>query len=689
MDLVHLHLMGSRRKALVCPTESGAAAGGLEQLPLTVLQTILSKLDVPSICSAAGSCKILNLCASQTLSFLHSFHLLDLSPTIGMLKHLLPSNVALRSLKVDCSQLDDSSIGYLANPLLQDLCLQSCDNFSAKLLSEIGRNCNDLRSLSLELGWLDDRPGVATYTAGLEQLLRGCCQLEVFPVKKSKGNGFVIVATLQKSLCLLFDGSSFDSHNFAAIWRSAAPTLKVLDLGYVLERDVKEIFCSSNPDASRSTLHQCPLQMRESIMNMGFPNLQKLSLALDWVSDSFMSIISKNLIILTHLDLRDEPVEEPSVTVDLTNRGIQQISGCSNLRHLSLVRSQEFCPASFKRVNDLGILLMAESCSNLESIRLGGFCRITDAGFRAILHACSNLQKLELLRTTQLTDLVFHDISATPLTLAHVSLRSCNLITDFSITHLSYCKNLQVLDLKGCRGVGDDSLKAVSGLSKLKTLLLNSSDVSDFGLSCLGSGSALLASLSLRGCERITDKGISALVAGSLVQTLQILDLSNIPNLSDNAILVLVRSGMEIVELRLRECPLIGDTSVIALASMQFQGRGYGSTLRLLDIYNSGGLTKLAISWFRKPYFSRLRWLGLGWNLSGDMVEALARNRPLLRIMRQGHELDRGRQDLADGFYKHEYEEEDELEQWLQDEDADEDDYVDEIGQWLQEGEEV
>ncbi|XP_057853440.2 F-box/LRR-repeat protein 10 isoform X2 [Cryptomeria japonica] len=590
----------------------------------------------------------------------------DLSATLEMLQHLIPSNVALRSLKLDCAQLDDSSIKYLAIPQLEELSLQSCDSFTAGLLFEIGENCKKLRSLSIELGWIDDKPDILSYTAGLEQLLRGCSQLE--------------------SLCLMFDGSPFDNRKFAAIWGLAAPTLKVLDLGYVLEKDVKEIFNLKNSHLSKSLLCHSTIQMKED-KNRVFPNLQKLCLALDWISDSLMGIISKNLPFLTHLDLRDEPVEEPYAAVDLTNWGIQQTSGCSRLRHLSLVRSQEFCPTSFKRVNDLGILLMAENCSNLESIRLGGFCRITDAGFRAILHACPNLQKLELLRTTQLTDLVFHDISATPLSLAHVSLRSCDLITDFSIINLVYCKNLQVLDLKGCRGVGDDALKAVSFLTKLKTLQLNSSDISDLGLSYLGSGNAPLVSLSLRSCPRVTHRGISSLVAGSLVQTLQNLDLSNIPNLTDNAIKALGKSGVQIVELRLRECPRITDTSIMVLASMQIPGQGYGCTLRLLDIYNSGGITELSFLWFKKPYFSRLRWLGIGLNLNGDIVDTLAKNRPLLRIS-QGHEIDRGRQDLSDGFFRHDIEEEDELEQWLRNEE-DQNEDEDEIEQWLRVVDEV
>jgi hypothetical protein len=50
--------------------------GSLDQLPATVLETIVSKLDVASICSVASTCKTFNACASHILTFIPSFHLL-------------------------------------------------------------------------------------------------------------------------------------------------------------------------------------------------------------------------------------------------------------------------------------------------------------------------------------------------------------------------------------------------------------------------------------------------------------------------------------------------------------------------------------------------------------------------------------------------------------------------------------
>ncbi|EHA8590769.1 putative F-box/LRR-repeat protein 10 [Cocos nucifera] len=119
---------------------------GIEyHLPATVLATVLSRLDLRSLCSAAATCRSLRACASHTLSFLPSFHLLDIAPTLDLLRPLLPPNPYLRSLRLDCCRLDDSSVGYLARPSLHELCLHNCENLSGRLLTTVGTKCRDLR----------------------------------------------------------------------------------------------------------------------------------------------------------------------------------------------------------------------------------------------------------------------------------------------------------------------------------------------------------------------------------------------------------------------------------------------------------------------------------------------------------------------------------------------------------------
>lgn len=455
----------------------------------------------------------------------------------------------------------------------------------------------------------------------------------------------------------MFDVSIFLRHNFARVWALASSRLISLEIGYISSVMVTELL---SPAVGP---HQSSNHPRPSIL----PNIQKLRLSVDYITDTMVSTISKYLVSLTHLDLRDSPIMEPRMAIDLTNNGLQQINAHGKLKHLCLVRSQEIAPTYFKRVNDLGILLMADKCSAMESICLGGFCQVTDTGYKTLLHSCSKLYKLRVFHGTHLTNLVFHDITATSLSLTHVSLRWCNLLTNWAVALLASNRDLSMLDLRDCRNLGDEALRAINTLPKLKTLLLDGCDISDVGLSYLSKGLMnSLVSLSVRGCKRLTDRCISSLFDGNSNPELRELDLSNLPNLSDAGVLLLAKSRIPISELRMRQCPLIGDTSVMALASMVVDENVWcGSSLRLLDIYNCGGITQLAFRWLKKPYFPRLRWLGVTGSVNRDMVDALARSRPYLHVATRGEELGTDQWDDMEDIYFQDYEDVDEFEEWL------------------------
>ncbi|KAL6963651.1 hypothetical protein U1Q18_034658 [Sarracenia purpurea var. burkii] len=149
----------------------------MEVLPMALLATIMTKLDIPSICSVASTCKTFKACASHIVSFLPTFHLLDIAPSFDLLRPLLPPNPYLHSLKVDCNRLDDSAIDSLLRPSLHELCLYNCSDFSGRLLSEVGARCKDLRSLHLSS--VAEKRGRSIHVSDLEELLSGCTELEV------------------------------------------------------------------------------------------------------------------------------------------------------------------------------------------------------------------------------------------------------------------------------------------------------------------------------------------------------------------------------------------------------------------------------------------------------------------------------------------------------------------------------
>ncbi|KAE8659442.1 F-box/RNI-like superfamily protein isoform 2 [Hibiscus syriacus] len=557
----------------------------LDQLPAALLAIIMTKLDISSICSLAVTCRTFNSCAFHILSFLPNFHILEISPSMGLMKPLLPPNPHLKSLKLECG-------------------------LSVKVM-------------------ITNEKGVEVYERShlVSTILLVGTQSNPMPWKKSEQlkaslslsfSHFSLPLPSTNELNLMFDLSLFLRHNFARVWALASEKLTSLEIVYISSVMVTELL---SPNVGP---RQYPDQIQPSVL----PSIQKLSLAVDYITDTMHG----------------------------------------RLKHLSLVWSQEFLSTYFKRVNDLGILLMAEKCANMESICLAGFCRVTDTGFKTLLHSCSSLYKLKVCHGSQLTDLVFHDIAATSLSLTHVSFRWCNLLTNHAIRSLVCNIGLKVLDLRGCKNLGDEALPAIGFIRELKMLQLDNSDITDVGIAYLRHGIiSSLISLSVRGCKKLTDKSISVLFDGSSKLQLQELDLSNLPSLSDNGVLTLAKSRVPISELRMRQCPLIGDTSVMALASMQVgDERGHGSNLRLLDLYNCGGITQLSFRWLKKPYFPRLRWLGVMGSLNRDIVDALARNRPYLHVACHGEELGTDPWNNLNGSYMHDYEELDELEQWVQ-----------------------
>lgn len=423
-----------------------------------------------------------------------------------------------------------------------------------------------------------------------------------------------------QSLSLQGQGRTLDGRVFGMLPKILGPSIKSLRVIHMEESDALQI---SNVKWIAEADRIIP-----NVRVVGCQNLERLSLVLSTITDILMSILTGNLTCLTELDLEDDPTSLPPVDLDLSNWGVQQVANCKNLKRLSLVRGKPNVwsrgqSPSFRRVNDLGFLLMAQSCKNLESIRLGRFSQVTDSGLNSLLESCSQLHTFELIGMKQTSDLTFHDMSATSRSLVVVSLPAANQITSEAVAQLACCSNLKFLNLAFCRSVGDRGLKALSYLTKLSILDLSGADVTDFGLFSLSKSNSPLVSLSLRSCKRLTHTGICALVQGCLPATLQALDLSNLPAVTDDTVVVLVNSRMQIIDLRLRDCYSITDACVAALASMEYKGNCCGGSLRVLDLLNNVGVTSSSLVWFQKPYFPRLQWLGLGRHLQFHCAVAL------------------------------------------------------------------
>lgn len=588
--------------------ESGGGERLQEGLPLPetlILSEIFPKLKLESLCSLSCVCRTLSSMVSQALSAISFLDLSAFSSNGDILGQIVSRLRGTTSLTIDCLRLDDSSVINILGHNIQELNLLKCASLSFDVISFIGGRCSDLRILVLEFA-----EGISPEIFGtkLAEILKRFCSLEHLSIKVRR--------------------TIVDADDLGFIDPFLPKNLKYLKLEPVSEQAAFK-FIEEIRDEKKIP------------RNLVIPNgpdfkLKRLALVLDVISDRLVASITSSLPLLVELDLEDRPCLEPILPHDLTNRGLQFLCSCDYLTSLSIVRSKV---VPFKRINDLGMLLLSESCGGLEYVRLGGFSTVTDAGFSSLLHSCKNLKKLEVRNAPLLSDLAFHEINGP---LVELKLFSCNLITSEAVAELSSSSTLEVLDTNGCRSIADPCLDYISFLSTLTSLNLGGADITDSGLSILGEGDLPIVILRLRGCTRVTDRGIIFLLnkGNRIKKTLSLLDVGHMPGISDRGIQAIVSSAESLTELCMRYCFHVTDMSFKMLASRRRDGH---NMLQRLDVCHCIRLTAGIVEFLeKKSLFRGLRWLGVGRTSlanKNDDFRMIRRMRPWLTVCFGGCEV--------------------------------------------------
>ncbi|CAO2207154.1 unnamed protein product [Urochloa humidicola] len=555
---------------------SGSSEGGglVERLPEALLVEVLGRLEVDDACSAAASCRALRGAASAAISSITTIDLSAFAPSNAILSSILAGNGAVRSLTVNCSLLDDSAASVIAKGSLRELSLLKC-SFTVSFFMAIGERCSNLRSLKLEMAVAPEvlYPRQSGFGTCLACIYMGCGYLETLWVKFP-----------------LLDPRTADHET---------------GMPYV-PGTVKELLVQPVSQLRARMFFPKTTSLKQHI-----DGLESLSLVLDTITDELVILITSNIQNLLELCLEDEPVTQPNLPKDLTNIGLQALGLCHNLRHLSLARRH----CDFRMVNDFGILMLADGCKQLRTIRFGGFSKVSDAGYAALLHSGKDLKKFEISNGSCLSDLACLDLDKAAPNITEVRLINCALLTSDTAISLAPCTNLKVLDLSGCKSIADSGLVSISQLPRLTLLDLAGADITDAGLSALGNGRCLISSLCLRGCRRIGSNGIASLLCGTgtINKTLVSLDIGNVPRISCRAVTVIVKNCEQLSSLCLRNCLLITDSSLEVLGSM---GRDSGKcSLRMLDLAYCSKLSRNFLRLFEPPLFRGLRWLGVGKNI--------------------------------------------------------------------------
>jgi len=174
-------------------------------------------------------------------------------------------------------------------------------------------------------------------------------------------------------------------------------------------------------------------------------------------------------------------------------------------------------------------------CPKLSTLNLSYCKHITDRSMAHLAaHASNRLESLSLTRCTSITDSGFQSWAPFKFEkLWNLCLADCTYLSDNAIVALvNGAKNLTHLDLSFCCALSDTATEVVAlGLPKLRELRLAfcGSAVSDASLESVALHLSFLKGISVRGCVRVTGKGVENLLRGC--SQLEWIDASQCRNL--------------------------------------------------------------------------------------------------------------------------------------------------------------
>ena len=240
----------------------------------------------------------------------------------------------------------------------------------------------------------------------------------------------------------------------------------------------------------------------------------------------------------------------------ITDRTLQAFSSfCPDLESLSLSR----CP-----------LITVFFLPKLSKLAISSSSSLTDQSLSLLCDTASRLETLKLEKchgvTTRGLFLALEKLSAS---LKSLSLIKCDGIGEKTTPVFAKCFLMRSLEIKNCTKVQDELLFLMAGVMPLlRRITLSSMDqITDKGfLSILGSLQRrnMLCSVDLSKCRRITDRSVAAL-ASSAGSSLLSLSLEGCENVTDGSLTFLALLCSRLVDLDLTNCRRISDSGVAAL----------------------------------------------------------------------------------------------------------------------------
>ncbi|CAG8590316.1 4472_t:CDS:2, partial [Acaulospora morrowiae] len=252
----------------------------------------------------------------------------------------------------------------------------------------------------------------------------------------------------------------------------------------------------------------------------------------------------------------------------VTDATVQTIAlTCPNLRRINLNRCTHISDAALDS-------LSAHRCAtSLTSVSLGGCRKITDAGLKMLSKSCQGLTSLNIAECCKITDKGVQMIARGCPKLRQVRLSDCPRLGDHSIEALVMnCPRLCWLDVSRIGHITNSAVQLIANTCQENLEWLNLARPSPWGVSypsALANPSLHPATTHVRRHDNDEISDVSIAMLARQCPNLQLLDLSYLNAITNNAINVISNHSFSLVCLTIIGCRLVTCDSLRYLAQLR------------------------------------------------------------------------------------------------------------------------
>lgn len=247
--------------------------------------------------------------------------------------------------------------------------------------------------------------------------------------------------------------------------------------------------------------------------------------------------------------------------------------------------------------------------NKIENLQLAGCSQISDVGLWAIARHLVKLIVLNCTGCSQVTTVGIRSLSLRCSDLIELDLSYCYLLDDVSMTVLAGGSwKLQKLSLRGCAKISDNGLSRISqGLGgTLLSLNLDGcpsiGEFGDRGLKEIGTHCRVLKELSISNAKRIEDSGLIVLATGC--NQLEILTLAGLENITKKSLKACAESFTQ-----MKKLTLIDNRKIIDNDFNVFMNSPLALSLAHLELHSFQQLTDKGIAALCQSFSSNIHTL--------------------------------------------------------------------------------